>query len=90
MTEVDRASRPEVRNPLLRATATQRLGALPVEAKSALLAVAVELRELYRVDAEAAWKRKKAPLAVYNRWAATYLTHLIRVLRRPGRTDEAA
>lgn len=85
MTDADRSSLPEVRNPLLRAHAARRFAELPPEASSALLALAVELRDLFRVDAEAAWKRKKAPLALYNRWAATYLTHLIRLLRRAAK-----
>jgi len=90
MTAVDRSNLPEVRNPLLKAEAARRFAELPPEASGALLALAVELRDLYRADAEAAWKRKKAPLALYNRWAATYLTHLIRLLRRVKKVQATA
>lgn len=77
----DRSSAAEIRNPLLRLPAAQRLRALPPESRQVLADLLVELAHDARQRAEQSWARNKAPMAVYWKAVSVYAGHLHRVLR---------
>lgn len=76
-----RATRADVRNPLLALPAAVRLQALPPEARAALRAVLVELRDDCRTRAESAWRTHKAPMAAYWKAVGVYANHTARLLK---------
>lgn len=77
----DRSSAADIRNPLLRLPAAQRLRALPPETRQVLADLLVELAHDARQRAEQSWSRNKAPMAVYWKAVSVYAGHLHRVLR---------
>jgi hypothetical protein len=78
-----RSSRPEVRNPLLALPAAGRLRELNAPSRAALRVVLEDLRRDAHARAEASWRKRKAPQAVYWRAVGVYAGHLSRVLRDP-------
>lgn len=76
-----RSSRPEVRNPVLRLPATQRLLALPPQVRADLADVFRDLGDDARVRAQESWRRNKDPMAAYWKAVGAYSTHLRRAIR---------
>ncbi|WP_208867849.1 hypothetical protein [Mesorhizobium delmotii] len=62
---LDRSIAVEVRNPLRRLPAPQRLAALPPESRQVLADLLVELAGDARQRANRSWARNKAPMAAY-------------------------
>lgn len=77
-----RASRAEVRNPVLALPAAARIQALEPEAREALRLVLLDLRDDARDRASEAWARHKAPMACYWKAVGVYANHLARALKR--------
>jgi hypothetical protein len=76
-----RSARPDVRNPLLSLPAAAKLAALPPDARAALAAVLLELRDDCRLRADKCWKTHKAPMAAYWKAVAVYANHTRRILK---------
>lgn len=76
-----RSSRPDVRNPLLRLPAAQRIAELPEPARAALRALLGEIAADARERAEKSWRTHKAPMAVYWKCLAVYAKHTMRLTR---------
>jgi hypothetical protein len=76
-----RAIRADVRNPLLQLPAAQHLAALSPEARAALRALLLEIRNDCRVRAEDSWRKHKAPMAAYWKAAGVYANHTARLLK---------
>lgn len=74
----------EVRNPLLRLPAAQRLSSLPPEVRQILADLLHELACDARDRAEQSWRRHKAPMAAYWKAVSVYAGHLHRMLRSAG------
>lgn len=70
-----------VRNPILKLASAGKLQTLPDEAKDALSAVLLELRQDCRENAEKSWRKHKAPMAAYWKAASVYVGHIARALR---------
>lgn len=81
MKQAERSASAEVRNPLLKLKAANALKALPPEVRAALRGVLLELRAEAHAKAEASWKARKGPMAVYFRAVAVYAGHIARLLR---------
>ena len=80
---VERLSRAEdIRNPLLRLLAAQRLLALPPDTRQELAALFHDLVLDARDRAEQSWRRNKAPMATYWKAVSVYAGHLRRLIRR--------
>lgn len=77
----DRSGVAEIRNPLLRLPAAQRLRTQPPESRQVLADLLIELANDARQRAEQSWSRNKAPMAVYWKAVSVYAGHLHRVLR---------
>jgi hypothetical protein len=84
MNEVERSSRPEIRNPVLKLASAKALRDLPPEAKEALRLVLVDLRADAQVNADKCWKKHKAPMAAYWKCVSVYVGHTARILRPSG------
>lgn len=76
-----RSGRPDVRNPLLRLSAAQRIAELPQPARGALRALLIDLSRDARAQANRAWRTHKAPMAAYWKAVAVYANHTARALR---------
>lgn len=76
-----RASRPDVRNPLLALPAAQAIAALSPETKAALRALLLELSRDARERADKSWRTHKAPMAVYWKAVSVYARHTAALLR---------
>lgn len=63
-------------NPLLRLPAGQALQQLPKADRERIEAVMRCLRDQANVEAETAWRRRKAPMAAYWRAVSTYARHI--------------
>lgn len=77
---VRRSERREVRNPILALPAAKRIEALPADAKAALRAILLEMREDARERAQKCWKAHKGAPALYWKCVAVYTGHIARVL----------
>ena len=77
-----RSAAPEVRNPLLRLPAAQRLQELPEERRDVLASVLLDLSRDAHARAEVSWKSRKAPMALYWRCVGVYARHFSRLLRQ--------
>lgn len=77
----ERSSRADVKNPLLKLPAAQRIQALPPEARQALADLLRELSLDARARAEESWVRNKAPMAAYWKAVSVYAGHLHRMVR---------
>lgn len=69
-----------VHNPVLGLPSASKLQALPADAKSALRAVLVDIRDEARVRADKCWKTHKAPMAAYWKAVAVYANHTARAI----------
>lgn len=76
-----RSSRIDVRNPLLALPAAAQMQALPPEAKAALKALLIDIRNDCRVRAEESWRKHKAPMAAYWKAQGVYANHAQRLLK---------
>lgn len=65
----------------LRSTWGPRFNALPDDAKEALRAALMDLREDALKRAEYSWRKHKAPMALYWKVVGVYAGHLARTLR---------
>lgn len=81
MSNLDRSSNAEVRNPLLKLPAAERIRTLPPEAREALAALLHDLSHDARERAEKSWRQNKAPMAAYWKAVSVYAGHLRRVVR---------
>ena len=81
-----RASRAEVRNPVLALPAAARLTQLAPDVRLVLAVLLEELAGDARARAEACWRKHKAPMAAYWKAVAVYARHIARVLRRGATT----
>lgn len=70
-----RSQRTDVRNPLTRLPAAERLAALPPESRAALRELLRELSADARSNADKAWRTHKAPMAAYWKACAVYARH---------------
>ena len=82
-----RASRAEVRNPVLGLPAVRRLAAFRPEVLDALAELLLEIHEEAAVKAEHCWRARKGPMAVYWRAVSVYSGHIRRAIRRLRATD---
>ena len=81
-----RASRPEVRNPILALRSVARFRALHPDVRHALQEILLDIQSDARLRAEKCWRSHKPPLAAY--WAAcgVYAGHIARSIGPlPGR-----
>jgi hypothetical protein len=78
---IPRSSKVDVRNPLLALPAAAQMQALPPEAKAALKALLVEIRNDCRARAEESWRKHKAPMAAYWKAQGVYANHAQRLLK---------
>ena len=76
-----RSARPNVRNPLLSLPAAKAMAELPPEAKAALKALLIDVRNDCRIRAEECWRKHKAPMAAYWKAQGVYANHAQRLLR---------
>ena len=76
-----RASRADVRNPILALPAAARLANLSPSLRTELRALLLDLRGEAQIRAEDCWRRHKAPMAAYWKAVAVYAGHIARVLR---------
>jgi hypothetical protein len=78
-----RSNRAEVRNPVLSLPAARRLREMPREQRDPIAALLLELGDDASRRAAEAWRKHKAPMAVYWKAVAVYARHLGRVFKRP-------
>jgi hypothetical protein len=71
-------------NPLLQLPAAQELMSLPGQLRALVECLFREIRAHANAEAETAWKRRKAPMAVYWRWVATISRHIAHALSKGG------
>ena len=76
-----RASRREVRNPLLGLPAFKQLQTLPEPVRNSLRSALCNLNAEANIRAEASWHKSKAPMASYWKAVAIYAKHTARMLR---------
>lgn len=76
-----RASRADVRNPILTLPTAARFASLSLELRAELRALLLDLRRDAQTRAEDCWRRHKAPMAAYWKAVAVYAGHIARVLR---------
>ena len=79
---VDRSTRREVRNPILALPAAKlALLELTSDERERVRRVLLAIRDDARERADLAWRKHKAPMAVYWKAVAVYAGHIARVLR---------
>lgn len=76
-----RASRADVRNPILALPTAARFASLSPALRAELRALLLDLRRDAQTRAEDCWRRHKAPMAAYWKAVAVYAGHIARVLR---------
>lgn len=76
-----RSNQPDVRNPLLALPSAAAMLTLPPEAKAALKALLIDIRNDCRVRAEECWRKHKAPMAAYWKANGVYANHMQRLLK---------
>ena len=82
---VGRASRAEVRNPVLGMRAFQKLALLRPEVLDVLAELLLEIHDEAAERAERSWRARKGPMAVYWRAVSVYAGHIRRAIRRISR-----
>lgn len=75
-------------NPLLRLPAGKALRQLPRADRERIEAVMRELRDQANLEAETAWRRRKAPMAAYWRAVSTYARHIAHALSSNARDSK--
>lgn len=79
---MSRASRPEVRNPVLALPAARRLGEwIDAGAQRTLARLLEEIAKDAGSRAREAWARHKAPMACYWKMVSVYARHIARAIR---------
>lgn len=77
------------KNPLIELPEFQAVLKLPIEQRRVLASLLRAIRSRANAEAEQAWKRRKGPIAFYNRVVSTYARHIAHALtvddRRPPR-----
>jgi hypothetical protein len=68
-------------NPLMRLPAARALKGLSERERGALRSLLLDLRGQANAEAEAAWARRKGPMACYWRAVATYARHIAHLLK---------
>lgn len=81
-----RSLRCDVRNPLLRLPAADRIAALPPDARLALAELLADISIDARARAESCWRKHKAPMAAYWKAVAVYAGHARRLALATART----
>lgn len=69
---------PEVRNPILRLPSAHKFAELPVEARTLLRLLLLELSRDCAQKAQHAWRTHKAPMALYWKFVAVISRHIAR------------
>lgn len=77
---MSRATRREVRNPVLALPSVQALLALPPEQRAVMRALLKDMALDCRARADKCWRTHKAPMAAYWKAASVYAGHISRVL----------
>ena len=77
----ERSAAAEVRNPLLRLPAAQRLLELPADTREILAEILLDLSRDAHARAEVSWKSRKGPMALYWRCVGVYARHFSRLVR---------
>lgn len=85
MSAPSRSLRPDVRNPVLRLPAAQRILMLPEPQRRLLAELLMDLRRDALERADTCWRRHKAPMAVYWKAVGVYAGHIARAIRPVGR-----
>jgi hypothetical protein len=80
----DRSAAAEVRNPLLGLPAVASIRALPLECRAPLAELLRQVAEEADRKAEAAWAKRKGPMAAYWRATCTYAKHTARAIVTPA------
>lgn len=75
-----RSTRREVRNPLLSLPEIRELAEQPDDVRQALVSVLRSIQRDARSRADLAWRKHKAPMAVYWKAVGVYAGHLAKVL----------
>jgi len=78
---VTRSLRCDVRNPLLRLPAADRIATLPPDARAALAELLADIAIDARARAESCWHKRKAPMAAYWKAVAVYASHARRLTK---------
>lgn len=81
---MNRSTRPDVRNPIMRLPAAARLATLPEGIRRELRGLLMEIRRDAQELAEKQWRKHKAPMAAYWKAVAVYAGHTARALRGPN------
>lgn len=76
-----RSNQPEVRNPILKLDAAQRLQRLGPLARAELRGVLLDLRADAHRQGDYCWHKRKYSSAAYWKVVAVYAGHIARVLR---------
>lgn len=77
-----RSNLAEVRNPILKLQAAERLRSMSPLARAELRGVLLDLRLEAKREGDAAWSRSKYMMAAYWKVVAVYAGHIARVLGR--------
>lgn len=72
---MNRANKPETRNPLLALPSARAMRALPPEARDALAALLADISSDARARANESWRKHKGPMAAYWKAVAVYARH---------------
>lgn len=83
MIDPRRSFTPEVRNPLLGLASVARIRELPEADRVAIAGLLREIAVEADAKAEAAWSKRKGPMAAYWRATCTYAKHAARAIGRP-------
>lgn len=78
---MDRSNRADVRNPILKLAAAEKIQKLPAPVRQVLRDLFMELRRDAQTKADECWRKHKAPMAVYWKACAVYSGHIARALR---------
>lgn len=76
-----RSTRPDVRNPLVKLPSVARVVSLPPEAKAALKALLIDIRNDCREHAAESLRKHKAPMYAYWKANGVYANHMQRLLK---------
>ena len=72
---------PEVRNPVLQLPSAERFGELPIEARTLLKQLLLELSRDCAARAQNAWATHKPPMALYWKFVAVIARHISRCVQ---------
>jgi len=75
-----RSARREIRNPVFALPTASKIMELPHAHRQLLGSLLRELAEQASEKAEAAWQKRKGPMAAYHRATSSYARHIARVI----------